>query len=105
VDLDRQSAIIKNEPGYETIPTELVNNIAGEFKTIEGLSKRMDKLTTEQNITRILAMVVIAGLASVLLRYVWPAPPSTSATTVSPTQSTSPFRQSATTAPPSRRNP
>ena len=83
-DLDRSSDVTKASRGFDDVPSELVSNIAREFKTIEGLSKRMDDLKNEQSVTRALAGFALAVFLGLVVRDVWPATSSSLGVTPRP---------------------
>lgn len=67
-DLDRKTELAKTGAGFDDIPTKLINPIAGEIQSLAGLSKRMDAISTEQNITRVIGLVVMAVLLGWCIR-------------------------------------
>lgn len=67
-DLDRKTELVKTGGGFDDIPTKLINPIAGEIQSLAGLSKRMDAISTEQNIIRVIGLVVMAVLLGWFIR-------------------------------------
>lgn len=83
-DLDRDSRNVKKGEGFARIGSDLVSNIGVGFKTIEGLSKRIDAIGKQQAVNNwaltILSALVIAMVTRVLFptvgtqNYTHPAP-------------------------------
>ena len=79
-DLDRETAFAKTAPGFDNIPTRLINPIAGEIQSFAGLlskikanEKRMDGLAQEQNVVRVIGLIIVAAIAAWAMREFMPA--------------------------------
>lgn len=111
-DLDRETALAKTGDGFDNIPTKLINPIAGEIQSFEGLlakikanEKRMDGIDREQSLIKGIALLIAAAILAWIFRELAPsrsAPPTPTAATVerspSPTLPAQP-RQAAPTQP------
>ncbi len=87
-DLDRNTELAKTGPGFDDIPTKLINPIAGEIQSFAGLlakieatEKRMDAVSHEQNLVRVIGLVLLAAIVGWFIREVTtprnvPAPPT-----------------------------
>jgi dCTP deaminase len=74
-DLDRETALAKSGPGFHDIPTKLINPIAGEIQSFAGLlakikatEKRMDTISHEQNLVRVIGLIIVAALVGWFIR-------------------------------------
>lgn len=91
-DLDRLSGqYVRKKAGYDSIPADLVNHIAGEFKTVAGLSERLDELNTKVTALSGVALVLITAVIAIgalLFNQLHPIvlTPPASSTSAAPTQ-------------------
>ena len=76
-DLDRDTALAKSGPGFDDIPTKLINPIAGEIQSFAGLlakieaaEKRMDAIGHETNLVRVIGLIVAAAIVGWVIREV-----------------------------------
>lgn len=76
-DLDRETALAKSGLGFDDIPTKLINPIAGEIQSFAGLlakieatDKRMDAVSHEQNLVRVIGLVLFAAIIGWFIREV-----------------------------------
>ena len=113
-DLDRETALAKADSGFDNIPTKLINPIAGEIQSFEGLlakikatEKRMDGIDREQSLIKAIGLLIAAAILAWIFRELAPSrstpiTPAPMATTVegspSPTLPAQP-RQAAPTQP------
>ncbi|MGB8798147.1 MAG: hypothetical protein WCC70_11400, partial [Candidatus Aquilonibacter sp.] len=66
-DLDRQSAITKTDPPSLGIKSELVSSMSGSMESLDGLSKRIDKIESWHNVYQALFGVLITIFIGVFL--------------------------------------
>ncbi len=81
-DLDRETTLAKTSPGFQDIPTKLINPIAGEIQSFAGLlakieatDKRMDAVSHEQNLVRVIGLVIVGAIVGWFIREVTTPPP------------------------------
>lgn len=82
-DLDRETALAKTGDGFDNIPTKLINPIAGEIQSFEGLiakikatEKRMDGIDREQSLIKGLALLIAAESLAWIFRELAPTRPA-----------------------------
>lgn len=85
-DLDRETALAKTGDGFDNIPTKLINPIAGEIQSFEGLlakikanEKRMDGIDKEQSLIKAIGFLIAAAILAWVFRELAPsrsAPPT-----------------------------
>ncbi len=67
-DLDRPTKLAKAGGGFDNIPTKLINPIAGDIRSLAGLSKRMDAIAAEQTLVRVIGLMLVAVLLGWFIR-------------------------------------
>lgn len=82
-DLDRKTALAKTGEGFDNIPTKLINPIAGEIQSFEGLlakikanEKRMDGIDREQSIIKAIGLLIAAAILAWIFRELAPTRPA-----------------------------
>ncbi len=82
-DLDRETALAKTGAGFDNIPSKLINPIAGEIQSFEGLlakikanEKRMDGIDREQSIVKAIGLLIAAAILAWIFRELAPTRPA-----------------------------
>ena len=79
--LDRTSERIKKDKGFTSIPTKMINPIAGEIHSFEGLlakiketEKKVQAVEKEHQMLKTTAAIAVTILLALAAKILWPAP-------------------------------